>query len=346
MHTINTTTNTTTTTSASISVARRTAKLAVVSIALAVGLTACGPSGPATVSVDLDPRPASPVPEALADDASPTDGPVDGAANQEDPIDGGSDDEGSDDEGDGGSGVDLVGTTDLAPVPTIPDPTPNPTTPADGAPSDLTSNQVPGEALDYGPVFGTPLAVVGVAHDDVLNFRIAPSPNAQIVTSHAPLHADLDMYALGEAWAAPSGVWWKVSVGGSEAWANQRYLGTLAGERDVFDAAAEYLQILMFEDTESAALAVAESFATTEPASRIEFAAPALNFDDGVGIATVDVLDIGDDSVKGWRLVIQVEIVWDEESGEPGAQDVAFVVLTAVDGSPICGRGADGLACL
>ncbi len=338
MHTTNPTSTITSTTPNGISprtgltAARRMTKLTVASIALALGLTACGPTGPAAVSVDLDARsassaPANPSADAAAVTQTTQTTQASGAPVDEEP----------------GADVDHAGPTDIAPAPTTPDTAPNPSA---GAATDLAPNQVPGEALDYGPAFGTPLVVVGVAYDDVLNFRIAPSPNAQIVESHAPLHADLDMYALGEAWAAPTGVWWKVSVGGDEAWANQRYLGTLAAERDLFDAAAEYLQILMFEDTESAALAVAEAFGTTEPQSRIEFAAPALNFDDGVGVATIDVLDIGDDSVKGWRLGIQVEIVWDEESGEPGAQDVAFVVLTAVDGSPICGRGSDGFACL
>lgn len=203
---------------------------------------------------------------------------------------------------------------------------------------------VPGEPLDFGPQLGTPLAVVGVEYDDALNFRTEPSPSAAIVTSSPPLADDLDMSALGEAWNAPGGVWWKVNIVGQEAWANQKFLGTLGASVDFFDVVAEELGVLMFPDVESAALAVAETQATTEPESRIVFVGEPLAFNGVGGFATVDVLDVGDDALKGLRLAIETELVYDEESGDEGAQDVAFVVLTGVEMTPICGRGvSDGL---
>ncbi len=202
----------------------------------------------------------------------------------------------------------------------------------------------PGEALDFGPAPGTGLAVVGVRFDDELNFREGPSPSAAIVTSFGPLHPDLDMAAVGEAWAAPSGVWWKVNVAGDEAWANQAFLGSLGSTVDAFDEVASELLILKFEDVEAAALAVAELRASTDPVSRVVFVGEPLAFD-GAGFAIVDVLDLGDDSVKGERIRIDVEIAFDEESGEEGAQDIAFVVLTDVQITPICGRGTSGGLC-
>lgn len=214
------------------------------------------------------------------------------------------------------------------------------------APSTTTAaGEAPeGEPLDFGPSAGSGLAIVGVAFDDTLNFRAAPSPDAEMLESIAPLSDDLDMSALGEAWAAPSGVWWKVNVAGTEAWANQAFLGGLGATENRFDEVASELGVLMFEDVESAALAVAETRASEDPLSRIVFAGEPLAFETG-GFAVVDVLDLGDDSVKGERIRIDVEIVFDEASGEEGAQDVAFVVLTDVQITPICGRGTSGGLC-
>lgn len=251
-----------------------------------------------------------------------------------------------DDDGSGEEAAPTSVTDGDAPVTTVPaddedGPALSTTTPADEDGGD----DIEGQPLDFGPQVGTGLAIVGVAYDDELNFRDGPSVGADIVTSLAPLSDDLDMSALGEAWAAPSGVWWKVAVVGEEVWANQAYLGSLGSTFDGFDAVASELGVLKFEDVESAALAVAATRASDEPESRFVFAGEPLAFDVG-GFAIVDVLDLGDDSVKGERLRIDVDIVFDAESGEPGAQDVAFVVLTGVDITPICGRGTSEGLCV
>lgn len=203
---------------------------------------------------------------------------------------------------------------------------------------------VAGEPLDFGPSAGTGLAIVGVAFDDTLNFRSEPSPGAEILQSFGPLSDDLDTSALGEAWAAPSGVWWKVSVAGTEAWANQAFLGSLGTTQVAFDEIAAEFGVLKFETVEAAALAVAALRASDDPESRIVFAGEPLAFEVG-GFAIVDVLDLGDDSVKGERIRVDVDVVFDEASGEEGAQDVAFVVLTNVEITPICGRGVSGGLC-
>ena len=200
-----------------------------------------------------------------------------------------------------------------------------------------------GEALDFGPSPGTPLAIVGVAFDDTLNFRDSPAPDADVLASFGPLSGDLDTSALGEAWAAPSGVWWKVDVGGTEAWANQAFLGSLGTTSAAFDEIAAELVILKFETVEAAALAVAEVRSSDDPLSDIVFSGEPLLFETG-GFAIVDVIGLGDDSIKGFRIRVEVETVFDEASGEEGAQDVAFVVLSDVEITPICGRGvSDGL---
>lgn len=203
---------------------------------------------------------------------------------------------------------------------------------------------VAGEPLDFGPSLGTGLAIVGVAFDDTLNFRAEPAPDAEILEAFGPLSADLDISALGEAWAAPSGVWWKVNVAGTEAWANQAFLGGLGSTQSAFDQVAAEFGVLKFETVEAAALAVAELRASDDPESRIVFVGEPLAFEVG-GFAVVDVLDLPDDAVKGERIRVDVDIVFDEASGEEGAQDVAFVVLTNVEITPICGRGVSGGLC-
>ncbi len=198
-------------------------------------------------------------------------------------------------------------------------------------PTDLANPTVPGEPLDYGPEIGRPLTVVGVQYDDSLNFRIAPSPNATVVDTIPALAPEIDIYSLGEAWAAPSGVWWKVNVMGQEAWANQKYLAIRGGSAPIFDEVAAELQILMFEDLEDVALEVAATRASVEPESRVVLAQAPYMWDLTSATIVVDVLDLGDIDLKGERLYIDVEVVFDEASGEPGAQDIAFVVLNGVE---------------
>lgn len=202
---------------------------------------------------------------------------------------------------------------------------------------------IPGEPLDFAPVAGTPLAIVGVAYDDTLNFRVDPSPDADIIESHGPLSDDLDTLAAGDAWSAPSGVWWHVEVGGTAAWANQAFLGSLGTPQSFFDEVSGELESLTFDTVEAAALAVADLRASDDPVSRIVFAGEPLAFDAG-GFAIVDVLDLPDDSVKGERIRVDVQPVFDEASGEEGAQDIEAFVLVGVEITPICGRGlTDGL---
>lgn len=210
-------------------------------------------------------------------------------------------------------------------------------------PTDTDENGIAGEPLDFGPSEGTPLAIVGVAYDDTLNFRVDPSPDAEVLASYGPLSGDLDTSALGSAWAAPSGVWWMVEVAGTTAWANQAFLGSLGNTINAFDQLSAELETLQFDSVEAAALAVAELRSSVDPASEIVFAGEPLLFEIG-GFAVVDVMGLGDDAVKGERLRIDVSVVFDEESGEEGGQDVAYVVLADVEITAICGRGvSDGL---
>lgn len=205
--------------------------------------------------------------------------------------------------------------------------------------------EIAGEPLDFGPAVGTPLAVVGVAYDDTLNFRADPSPDADILQSHGPLADDLDTSALGSSWSAPSGVWWMVEVAGTEAWANQAFLGGLGATINAFDQLSAELEVFEYDTVEAAALAVAALRASEDPESDIVFAGEPLAFETG-GFAIVDVMGLGDDSVKGERIRVDVATVFDEESGEEGAQEVDHFVIVDIEITPICGRGLSGGLCV
>lgn len=240
-------------------------------------------------------------------------------------------DEGSSDDAESGSATEGAGADD--------EESEEDTDDDNGGSSANGQPDVPGEPLDFGPAKGTKLIVVGVMYDDTLNFRVDPSPKATIVSTAAPL-ASADIVAAGEAWSAPGGVWWKVSIGGNDAWANQKFLGMEGNVINELDAVEADLGTLEFGDLREAALTVANSRASdSDPTSRVQFAEEPLAFDTATGSVVVDVLDLGDDSVKGERLRIWVENIYDESSGDEGAQDLIGVEVISVEATSICGRG-------
>ncbi|MFT7602406.1 MAG: hypothetical protein ACI8TP_005375 [Acidimicrobiales bacterium] len=208
-----------------------------------------------------------------------------------------------------------------------------------------TDADLQGEALDFGPAAGTQLVVVGVDYDDVLNFRVDPDPSSVIVATAAPLAEDVVIIATGDASTVPGSTWWRVTINGEGAWANQKFLGAEGSADSVFAEVAADLDSLDFATAEGLVDAVAATRASAEPESRIVYAGEPLGFDAIGGFAVADVLDLGDDSRKGERLRIEFELIYDEASGEEGAQEVAGVRLSSVTAKLICGRGvtADGL---
>ncbi len=233
-------------------------------------------------------------------------------------------------------------TTAASPSTVPPTTAATPSTTAD-APS-TTEPPVAGEPLDFGPQAGTRLIVVGVEHDDVLNFRVDPDPQSTIVATAGPL-VPSSIVAQGKSWAAPSGVWWLVTIEGESAWANQRYL---AGAGNTFDITAQALADLgsaRFETLEDAGETVAAQRVTDSgPEPRFAHPIEPILHETG-GTLVVDVLDLGDDSVKGERLLITVVPIFDD-SGDEGAQDVIGVQVISVEVTPLCARGVSGGLCL
>ncbi len=250
--------------------------------------------------------------------------------------------------------VDLVTTTSTAPVtflttlpPTtavtsatsVPSSTTSPYAPSStsSVPAGSTGDEeVPGTALDYGPPAGASLDVVGVRHDDVLNFRVDPDPTSDVVAAVATISPNDTIIASGQAWIAPSGIWWQVTVNGEQAWANQSYLAGIGHGDEFFIDVSEKLGILRFETIADAAMAVAGTQTSETPESRIVVVAAPITYGSAAGM-TIDVLDLGDDSLKGLRIWIEVEFIYDDSG-----QTVESVVLTDVYMNPLCARGSEG----
>ena len=230
-------------------------------------------------------------------------------------------------------------TTETTAAPTTEPPAE--TTTSTEAASEPDDGDLPGTPFDFGPAAGQPLIVVGVRYDDSLNFRARPGVGESIVTDIAPL-VDATITAAGEARQVNDSIWWKVIVNGSEAWANQKFLGMPGATRSIFDEVAAELGVLKADSLEDMVDMVLEARNYDEdPPLRIEFSGEPLAFE-GVGaFAVVDVLGFGDDALRGERLRIEVDIVQDAPD-EP----IQFVVLTEVESQAICSRGVTEGLCL
>jgi hypothetical protein len=189
------------------------------------------------------------------------------------------------------------------------------------------SSGLPGDPIDFGPVAGDTLAVVGVAHDDVLNLRTAPGATHEILTGIPPLYSDL--IAVGETRQLPSSMWIAVDYDGTQGWVNLRYIGYLG---DTFDATADVVEDLgenpVAGDMLELGLLVAESLASEDlPTSQVVSGAPTVG---DLGEVTIDVTGSEDDSVRGSRIHV---------FGQTVAEGFA---LHSVEVTPLCARGVDG----
>ena len=195
-----------------------------------------------------------------------------------------------------------------------------------------TTEPLPGEPYEYGPAEGASLAVVGVDHDDVLNVRDVPfgeiiatldvsnpyvalldvraAPSGELIASFDSW-ADAIM-ATGRTRKLPTTVWHEVRVAGVTGWSSWAYLAPIGATHD---ATAEITAILG-ETPEADTLIelgviVGEAMASDEPPSRVVVVTQPIVFE-ALGEVTVDVLNVGDDSLLGFRLLV---------FATPGAED-------------------------
>jgi hypothetical protein len=199
-------------------------------------------------------------------------------------------------------------------------------------PTTTTSDDdLPGEPIDFGPAAGDEVAVVGVAHDDVLNVRAAPGTDSEVVAELEPTATGL--IATGRARSLPESIWFEVEVEGVSGWVSSAFVGYL-GLTD--DATAEVIEALGetpgAETMLDLGLIVAEAMSSDEPPSRIVMSvAPTVG---DLGEVTYDVVGLGDDALGGVRLHV---------FGDPAEGGEGFV-LSNVERTFICSRGvtADG----
>ena len=216
-------------------------------------------------------------------------------------------------------------TTTSRETTTVPVPT-STTTPTTSGSSTTSEGGLPGEPIDFGPRAGDELAVVGVAHDDVLNVRAVPGTDAGIVAELASTATGIT--ATGQSRSLPESIWYGVDLEGITGWVSSAFVGLL-GLTD--DATAEVIAALGetpgAETMLDLGLTVAEAMASDDPPSRIVMSvAPSVG---DLGEVTYDVVGLGDDALGGVRLHV---------FGDPAEGGEGFV-LSNVERTIICSRG-------
>jgi hypothetical protein len=204
--------------------------------------------------------------------------------------------------------------------------TPATTTSTTAATTTTSEDDLPGEPIDFGPRAGDEVAVVGVAHDDVLNVRAAPGTDSDVIAELAPTATGL--IGTGRARSLPESIWFEVEVEGVTGWVSSAFIGYL-GLTD--DATAEVIETLGetpgAETMLDLGLIVAEAMGSDEPPSRIVMSvAPSVG---DLGEVTYDVVGFGDDALGGVRLHV---------FGDPAEGGESFV-LSNVERTFICSRG-------
>ena len=201
----------------------------------------------------------------------------------------------------------------------------------EGRTTTTTSGDLPGERIDFGPAAGDNVAVIGVAHDDVLNLRAAPGADQRILERIPPRYDSLT--ALGHTRDLSPSFWIEVEYQGSTGWVNYRYIAFLGETSDATASVVDDLgETPSAETMLELGLIVAESMASEEPEPDIVLtSAPEVG---DLGEVTYDVIGLGDDAVRGLRLHV---------FGQPGGG--AFTLHT-VEMTALCGRGEDEGACV
>lgn len=195
-------------------------------------------------------------------------------------------------------------------------------------------SELPGESFDLGPEAGEVLAVVGVAHDDVLNVRAKPGAEEEILAELTP--TDADLVATGRARLLPSSIWYEVDADGATGWVSSQFVAHLGDNSDTTSeiTAAEGgipSAPTMVELGEVVAAAVVEPVDGGEGMTRTVLVVDETVGD--LGEVTYDVVGFPDDSVYGERLHV---------FGSPG--DSGGYTLKSVESTLLCRRGvSDGL---
>lgn len=174
--------------------------------------------------------------------------------------------------------------------------------------------------------------VIGVRHDDVLNLRATPGAD-QPIRDEIP-GTFTDLVAQGVTRDLGDAFWIEVDYEGTPGWVHLRYIGYGGEVTDDTSMVIETLGERPVEPTmaELGEL-VASVYASAEEPESDVVQVTAVASDD-LGEVTFDVIGLGDDSVRGFRIHVFAEEVEDGFS------------LRSVETTLICGRGVDDGACV
>lgn len=182
---------------------------------------------------------------------------------------------------------------------------------------------LPGEQIDFGPQPGDRVDVIGVPYDDVLNVRIGPGTEFDVIEQLLP--DTIGVFATGVNRLREDSFWIEVDLGERTGWVSEAflgYLGTPEAGRVAPGVGREDMTI------EELGRAVAETFASVEPPSELVQISPVVD-----STVVFDVVGLGDDAVKGVRVTIAT------------IASAGGLRVSGIEHQPICGRGrtADGL---
>ena len=241
--------------------------------------------------------------------------------------------------------------TEPAPPPATEPPHEEPAAGDEDAPT--PTDALPGEPYEWGPAEGTLLSVVGVPqlplHDvpagefiatlDISNpyeslLRVREAPSGEVIASiDSPtggIAATGGTRRLpGTEW--PEAVWSEVRVAGLTGWARAAHLAPTGLTDDVTAQIIDILGERPEGDTlVDLALIVGGALATEEPRSLVHTVTRPI-VHEGLGEVTVDVLNIGDDSLLGFRLhVSAIPAAEDWMSEDPGPFTLRTVERTII----------------
>ena len=161
-------------------------------------------------------------------------------------------------------------------------------------------------------------------------------------TSSPPSTWRTGVVATGNSRQLPTTIWHELQVGDLRGWASGTYLAQAGGTDDATSEVVDTLGELPVADTMvELGLAVAQTMVSQEPQSSVVVSgAPGLSGD--LGQVTIDIFGIGDDSVRGFRLVVFAHPAENWTQDDPGP-----FTLKSVERTVLChshrGASAEGV---
>lgn len=253
-----------------------------------------------------------------------------------------------------------------APPPTTEPPDEDPAVGDSTAPT--AGDSLPGEPYEYGPDEGTSPAIVGVPYQNMLTVHDVPSGEiiatldasnpyeGAVIVREAPSGEFLTSL---ESWTGgivatgrtrrlpdaewPDAVWDEVRVAGLTGWARGTFLAPIGLTDDITAHLIDRMgRRPEAEQLGELALIVGDAFASMEESARVIIVTRPIVFE-ALGEVTADVLNIGDDSLLGYRLHIHAVPAGEDWMSEyPGP-----FTLHTVERTILCqshrGVTADGL---